>query len=66
MGAYLEVSMTFGENIKAKRLELGMSAEIFATKCGTSRSYISLIETGKRLPGKNVLPQIAKVTLSVF
>lgn len=32
---------------------------IIAKACGISRSYITLIENGKRNPGKKILPKIA-------
>ena len=32
---------------------------MIAQKCETSRSYITLIESGKRMPGKKILPKIA-------
>ena len=32
---------------------------MIADSCGISRSYITLIENGKRLPWKKILPKIA-------
>lgn len=51
--------MTFGQQLKSHRLAHHLSAEELAIRCGTSRSYITLIENGKRLPGRKVLPKIA-------
>ncbi|KKR26225.1 MAG: hypothetical protein UT58_C0018G0007 [Microgenomates group bacterium GW2011_GWC1_39_7b] len=31
-----------------------------AKECGMSRSYITLIENGKRMPGRKLIPKIAK------
>ena len=38
------------EKIKSKRLELNLSREGLADKCGLDRTYISLIERSKRNP----------------
>ena len=38
------------EKIKSKRLELNLSQESLADKCGLDRTYISLIERSKRNP----------------
>ena len=38
------------EKIKSKRLELNLSQEGLADKCGLDRTYISLIERSKRNP----------------
>lgn len=47
--------MTVGERIKAKRLELGMSQEELAKKCGyKSRSSINKIELERDLPLRKV------------
>lgn len=52
--------MLFGENLHAKRAKLGLSAEELAKRVHVSRSYITLLESGKRLPGKTLLPKIAR------
>ncbi len=52
--------MHFGEYLHSERKKLGMSAEKFAKICKVSRSYITLIENGKRLPGKELIPVLAK------
>jgi len=49
----------FGEQLRAERKRQGLTTQMVADACGTSRSYISLIEIGRRLPGKGVLPKIA-------
>ena len=47
--------MTIGERIKAKRIELGLSQEELAKKCGyKSRSSINKIELARDLPLKKV------------
>lgn len=49
----------FGEQLREGRKDLGLTVQMIAEKCGVSRSYITLIENGQRLPGKKVLPKIA-------
>lgn len=52
--------MRFGEQLRLEREKYKLSAQTLAESCGVSRSYISLIENGKRLPGKKVIPKIAQ------
>jgi transcriptional regulator with XRE-family HTH domain len=49
----------FGEHLRKERYKKRLTVEVVAKNCGISRSYITLIENGKRLPGKKVLPKIA-------
>lgn len=49
----------FGEQFREERKRQGLTVEILAKKCGVSRSYLTLIENGQRLPGKKMLPKIA-------
>ena len=51
--------MRFGEQLRLEREKHELSAQTLAESCGISRSYITLIENGKRLPGKKVIPKIA-------
>jgi len=51
--------MIFGEQLRSSREKNNLSAEQLAKKCGVSRSYITLIEGGKRTPGAKILPKIA-------
>lgn len=50
---------SFGERLKEERGKQGLTVLAIANVCGTSRSYITLIEDDKRLPGKKILPKIA-------
>lgn len=50
----------FGQWLRAKRQERGLSAYRLAIQSGLSRNYISLIENGKRLPADEVLQQLAE------
>ena len=52
---------SFGDRLRFERKKQGLTAEMVAKACGTSRSYVTLIESGKRRPGKKVLPKIAGV-----
>ena len=52
--------IVFGKQLRLERKKRGLSAETLAKACGISRSYIVLIEGGKRLPSKKVLPNIAR------
>lgn len=54
------MSMSFGARLRKERKKQGLTAEMIAKSCGTSRSYITLIENGRRLPGKKVLPKLAE------
>lgn len=49
----------FGARLRKERKKQQLTVEMVAKACGTSRSYITLIENGKRLPGKKILPKIA-------
>lgn len=51
--------MAFGEKLLNERKKYSLSAEEIAEACGVSRSYITLIENGKRLPGRKIIPKIA-------
>jgi transcriptional regulator with XRE-family HTH domain len=50
----------FGEQIVAARKKQDLSTLSLAESCGVSRSYITLIENGQRLPGRKVIPKIAQ------
>ncbi len=51
--------MSFGDRLRAERKKYNLSAEVLASECGVARSYITLMENGKRLPGKKVIPKLA-------
>lgn len=51
--------MSFAKNLRLERKKLGLSAEELANRVHISRSYITLLENGKRSPGKTLLPKIA-------
>ncbi len=43
-----DILVRFGQRLREKRTELGLSQEGFADKCLLDRTYISGIERGKR------------------
>jgi transcriptional regulator with XRE-family HTH domain len=49
-----------GLNIKRVRLKKGLSQEALAEKCDFDRTYISLVERGKRNPSFLNLIRLAK------
>lgn len=51
---------SLGERVKQLRLRSGMSQAELAVNAGFSPSYISLIETGQRVPGGDTLKQLAR------
>ncbi|MDX1922161.1 MAG: helix-turn-helix transcriptional regulator [Alphaproteobacteria bacterium] len=51
---------TLGENIKKYRLALDLSQEELADKCGFDRTYISMLERGKRNPSLINLIRLAE------
>ena len=50
----------FGLAIKAERLRRGMSQEELAERCGFDRTYISMLERGKRNPSLLNLLRLVK------
>ena len=42
-----KIEILFGEAVRRKRLEVGLSQEEFADKAGIHRTYVSSIELGK-------------------
>ncbi|MED3899859.1 helix-turn-helix transcriptional regulator [Priestia megaterium] len=57
----MNVEQAFGTVIKKYRLELSMSQEKLAFESGLDRTYISLLERGKRRPTINTLFFISQV-----
>lgn len=48
-----------GKQIKTRRENLGLTQEKLAEKCGLDRTYISLLERGKRNPSYTNLLKVA-------
>jgi len=49
----------FGKQLLKERKKRGYTTEKLARACGISRSYITLIENGRRLPGRSIIPKLA-------
>lgn len=49
----------FGKHIREERKKQNLTVQAVAKVCEVSRSYITLIENGRRLPGKKIIPKIA-------
>ena len=47
-GENSEIVQTFAANLRARRLEMGLSQEALADKAGLDRTYISSCERGLR------------------
>jgi len=60
----LDIEQAFGFVIKKYRTELSMSQEELALESGLDRTYISMLERGKRRPTINTLFSISS-TLNV-
>jgi len=52
--------MSFGERIRTQRKKKKLSTQELSEMCGVARSYITLIENNKRLPGRKVIPKLAE------
>lgn len=50
---------SFGEQLREERKKQELTVQKVAEACGTSHSYITLIENGRRLPGRKIIPKIA-------
>lgn len=50
---------SFGELLRAERKKQSLTVQTVAKVCGVARSYITLIENNKRLPGEKILSKIA-------
>lgn len=57
----MDIEQAFGLVIKKYRLQRSMSQEKLAFESGLDRTYISLLERGKRRPTINTLFAISKV-----
>lgn len=55
-----EPLILLGQAIKDRRNQLGLSQEKLADKCGFDRTYISMLERGKRNPSLLNLIKIAQ------
>ncbi|MDW0115208.1 helix-turn-helix transcriptional regulator [Sporosarcina saromensis] len=56
----MEVEQAFGKILRKIRMENSLSQEELAYICGLDRTYISLMERGKRKPTINTIFELAK------
>lgn len=54
-----DLSLIFGERVKARRLELGLSQMEFAMQIGISRPGLSIIEAGRGNPKLKTIEAMA-------
>lgn len=55
----MEPEIAFGEVLRAKRKEAGLSQEKLALDVGLERTFISMMERGQRQPSLTTLLKIA-------
>lgn len=60
----LNIARIFGEVVQELRRKRGLSQEEFGFECELHRTYISLLERGKRIPSLTTIIQLA-ITLKV-
>ncbi|WP_041286706.1 helix-turn-helix domain-containing protein [Desulfomonile tiedjei] len=56
-----EIAKIFGEVLQELRRKRGLSQEEFGFECELHRTYISLLERGKRIPSLTTIIQLAIV-----
>lgn len=54
------VSAAFGEELRERRVERGLSQEAVSFACGRHRTYVSLLERGRSSPSLDTLWAIAQ------
>lgn len=55
--------MHFGGHLLLQRKKLNISADELAKEIGISRSYVTLMENGKRLPSAKIIPEISRALM---
>jgi len=55
----MDIAKILGTEIRRSRIEAGLTQEGVAAKAGLHRTYVSLIERGRRTPTVDVLFRIA-------
>ena len=61
----MNLQTAFGEELRALRHQQGFSQESLALECDLDRTFISLMERGKRQPTLSTLFKLAKVLNTV-
>lgn len=57
----MELEAAFGQTLREFRREANISQEELALECGLDRTYISLLERGRRQPTLKSLFKISKI-----
>lgn len=60
IGGPLEPFEAFGQVVRSRRVDLGLSQEELGARCGLDRTYISGIERGRRNPTIQTIWKIAQ------
>lgn len=55
-----DILKRFGARVRELRLEMGLSQEKFAAKCGLDRTYLGSVERGERNIALRNIEKIAK------
>lgn len=55
-----KIDIKFGRKVAFLRMQIGLSQEKFAEKCGIHRTYIGAVERGEKSPTLKTLEKIAK------
>ncbi len=56
----MDIRIKFGEKVRLRREELGLSQEEFAFQSGVHRTYVSGVERGVRNPSLTMVERITK------
>lgn len=54
------IRKSFGNAVRKRRLQLGLSQEKLAFRCGSHRNYIGEIERGEKSPSLHIIFALAK------
>lgn len=54
-----QIGKSFGEAVRKRRLQLGLSQEKLAFRCGSHRNYIGEIERGEKSPSLHIIFALA-------
>jgi transcriptional regulator with XRE-family HTH domain len=57
----MSFAKTFGENLRAARLALGLTQEELASRCNLHPTAVSLLERGQRVPRADTQLKLADV-----
>lgn len=55
-----QIGKSFGSAVRKRRLQLGLSQENLAFRCGSHRNYIGEIERGEKSPSLHIIFALAE------